>query len=53
MTVQEMEVWPSGVALQGGVKPPQAASVKSRGGERCGEGPAWIGSGVSHEDERE
>jgi hypothetical protein len=47
-----------GVALRrrsagGGVKPPQAASVKSRGGERCGQGPTKIGSGASQEDERE
>jgi reverse transcriptase-like protein len=31
----------------GGLKPPQAASVKSRGGERCGNGAPTSASGVS------
>ena len=46
-----------GVALRdrpagGGLKPPQAAAVKSRGGERCGKG-ARDASGVGREGERE
>ena len=36
----------------GGLKPPQAASVKSRGGERCGNGAPLSVSGVSREGER-
>ena len=36
----------------GGLKPPQAASVKSRGGERCGKGAPLSASGVSREGER-
>ena len=45
--------WPSGLADAGGEsKPPQAAPVKSRGGERCGKRPAGSGSGVRREDER-
>jgi hypothetical protein len=36
----------------GGLKPPQAAAVKSRGGERCGKG-APDASGVIREGERE
>jgi group II intron reverse transcriptase/maturase len=36
----------------GGLKPPQAASVKSRGGERCGNGAPLSASGVSREGER-
>jgi len=36
----------------GGPKPPQAASVKSRGGERCGNGVPLSASGVSREGER-
>ena len=36
--------WPSGFADAGGdPKPPQAAPVKSRGGERCGKGPLSAG----------
>ena len=35
----------------GGSKPPQAASVKSRGGERCGKGASHA-SGVGREGER-
>jgi hypothetical protein len=43
----------SGVALAGGgFKPPQAASVKSRGGERCGKRRAVSVSGVGQEGER-
>ena len=43
--VPVMEVWPSGLANAGGEpKPPQAAPVKSRGGERCGKkGPLSAG----------
>ncbi|MCA1707359.1 MAG: hypothetical protein LC808_30470, partial [Actinobacteria bacterium] len=37
----------------GGLKPPQAAPVKSRGGERCGKRRAVSPSGVSREGERE
>jgi RNA-directed DNA polymerase len=36
----------------GGPKPPQAASVKSRRGERCGNGAPLSASGVSREGER-
>ena len=36
----------------GGLKPPQAAAVKSRGGERCGKG-ARDASGAGREGERE
>lgn len=36
----------------GGVKPPHAASVKSRGGEQCGKRPAESWSGGSQEDDR-
>jgi group II intron reverse transcriptase/maturase len=36
----------------GGLKPPQAASVKSRSGERCGNGAPLSASGVSREGER-
>ncbi|MGH3904219.1 MAG: reverse transcriptase/maturase family protein, partial [Pseudonocardiaceae bacterium] len=36
----------------GGLKPPQAASVKSRGGERCGKGVPMSASGGSREGER-
>ena len=35
-----------------GSKPPQAATVKSRGGERCGKRRDLIPSGVSQRDER-
>jgi hypothetical protein len=47
-----------GVALRsrpvgGGCKPPQAAPVKSRGGERCGKRRAVSASGASREGERE
>ena len=35
---QEMGVGPRSRPAGGGCKPPQAASVKSRGGERCGNG---------------
>src|SRR5258708_28508600 len=39
-----MEVWPSGFANAGREpKPPQAAPVKSRDGERCGKGPLSAG----------
>jgi hypothetical protein len=37
----------------GGCKPPQAAAVKSRGGERCGNGAPLSASGVGQEGERE
>ena len=37
----------------GGRKPPQAAAVKSRGGERCGNGAPLSASGVGQEGERE
>ena len=43
---------PPGLAEVGGEsKPPQAAAVKSRGGERCGKRPATSGSGMRREDE--
>jgi len=37
----------------GGPKPPQAAPVKSRGGERCGQGVPVSASGEDQEGERE
>ena len=37
----------------GGSKPPQAASVKSRGGERCGKACVRVCRGRDREDERE
>ena len=40
--------WPSVVALQGeATNRPQAAAVKSRGGERCGKRRALSASGVT------
>lgn len=38
-----MEGRSSGVAVHGDPKPPQAAAVKGRGGERCGKGPLLAG----------
>ncbi len=38
LVAPEMEVGPPKSPCRGGFKPPQAASVKSRGGERCGQG---------------
>ena len=35
-----------------GFKPPQAAGVKSSGGERCGKRRGLTASGVIHGDER-
>jgi putative transposase len=44
---------PPGVGLQGaGFKPPQAARVKSPGGERCGKRRRNTSSGASRGDER-
>jgi len=37
----------------GGCKPPQAAAVKSRGGERCGKVAPLSAAGVDQEGERE
>jgi hypothetical protein len=37
----------------GGRKPPRAAAIKSRGGERCGRRRALSASGVTQEGERE
>jgi hypothetical protein len=51
--VQVMEVGPPGSPCRGGLKPPQAASVKCRGGERCGKRRDVIASGGGQEGERE
>jgi hypothetical protein len=46
--------WTSVVALQGEItNHPQAAAVKSCGGERCGRRRALSASGVTQEGERE
>jgi hypothetical protein len=48
--VQEMEVGPPEPAVRGRLKPPQAATVKSRGGERCGNAGTRYRQAWSRED---
>ena len=43
---------PRGRPAGGGLKPPQAASVKSRGGERCGKRRSLTALGVDQEGEQ-